>query len=1688
MNKKRTILILAFLGLIGIGVWLITNYLIKSKSSASIKIDETTTYPDFFGRQKPINTTIQPTAGIYRYKNTSNTFQSYYKNSPIEKNAIKFSNRLGAIEFSTPKNQSFGILNPGAVASEGNSLTYKGIFDNTDIKYTVDPTKLLEEFIVSDAVLAGAIDTISQHAVTSNVTSYLESNGAIIFKKNDKTSFTIPQPVMYELNHPEQKSSGVKYEIKRLAKNSYTIDKVITDEGKAWLADPKRVYPIVIDLVIDNTDAYGNWVSSDSTNTPVSQETTIKQEGSGSLKIQTAAPTTTTVDLMEYAADLTTQTTYVGAPSTLATGGTITTFSGYTVHSFTNVGANTFTPSVNLHTDYLILGGGGGGGADTCSGTGSGGGGAGGFLTGTLAVTGGQAYTATVGNYGGNDTNGGNSSLTGVATTAIGGGRGGSCSGNVGASGGSGGGGQYGYSGGSGTAGQGTAGGGSTASANYGGGGGGGAGGGGGTGTTTVGGNGGGGVASVITGASVAYAGGGGGGIHASGTSAGTGGSGIGGNGCKVFSCTGGSASPANRGSGGGGSTLGTGGSGSAGVVIIRYAPVRTYAEATIKTQGSYALKGIAYQTISLNKTLTKTFGSPIDLSDAGSVSFDLRASRTGSNIKLGLHDSGGTTTEVTPNVTQADTFQTVTWDLTGVSNSNKDAIDQLIITIVNADADNTFYLDNVNATIYKSLNDTVTLTTSATDLSGYGLLSFWARSANAGSFLTVQFGEISSDEQTQIFSISSADTWELKTWDISGISATARDAVTKFAFKVSGTVAATSIYIDDFRTSSLASPTIGSPQALSPTSIRWNFTDNATGETGFKVYEGNPTIDLMEYGSDATAQSSYTYEKGSGGTITVAGGYIVHSFTGNGTFRPFAAGNVDALVVGGGGGGGTDGGRGGGGGGGGYRYVTDHAVTVQDYPITVGIGGAGSVYQVSNSLVGGNSTFSTITAIGGGRGGGRANAGYADAGGAGGSGGGGDAYYTGAGGNGTAGQGNNGGTGATTAYGAGGGGGAGGVGGNGSGNNGGQGGAGTANSISGTSVTYGCGGGGGYTGTGGAAGCSNAGAGTTSLAGNNGVANTGGGGGGGGYPGGTGGSGIVVVRYLAPLVPYTESTIKTQGQYSLKVVAAITTSLNKTLPHTISPSIDLTNQNSISFDLRASRTGSNIKFGIHDSGGTTTELTPNVTQADTFQTVTWDLSAVSNANKDAIDQLIVTVVNADAANTFYIDNMGQAGNAIATCATSNLTYCDETGLTPNTQYTRKIAAYTASDESGRSGSVSKYTLAATPNTPTVSGRTATTVAINPDPATNPTVTTFAIYKEEGNTCDGTGGSYIAASGADNGATAVWQTDSTWGTVTATGLSGEKSYVFCVKGKNGENVETSWSAIGAHNVGYIPLSGDYIYTSDTANTSTFTTRYVDGNNPARYVLGVDNGGSPNTAKFEVKSGIITVNATDTLAVGSLEMTGGSVAIADGGVIEVGKSIWTVDQDNDGYSADLKAYVGNAPTNGKRKNLILTMTGQVDCDDTNAAVGPGTPSTFYRDADGDTYGNPLNSTSACTVPAGYVANNTDCGDGNANAKPGSATCASTAFTNNSGQASYDWNCSASGGAGTICGTAYGSYATGTFSRYSGYFHECRNETINFLYGSAVCGAAGYVAGYSISDQCNSSSYYTAAAAGVNQTCN
>ena len=282
------------------------------------------------------------------------------------------------------------------------------------------------------------------------------------------------------------------------------------------------------------------------------------------------------------------------------------------------------------------------------------------------------------------------------------------------------------------------------------------------------------------------------------------------------------------------------------------------------------------------------------------------------------------------------------------------------------------------------------------------------------------------------------------------------------------------------------------------------------------------------------------------GGTITEVGGYVIHTFTTNGTFEVTAgAGAVEVLVVAGGGGGGGD--NSGGGGAGGLIYYGSESpslgsgvnVTTGTYAVVVGNGGSGSPAVNTAASQGGNSSFiggsANLVAIGGGAAG-TGNSGMYN-GGNGGSGGGAASEGT----NGTAGSaqqsgsasggyGNNGGG---CANGAGGGGG--GAGGTGQAGNargaqlGGDGGAGLQYSISGSAQWYAAGGNGGnengvfnqrprVNGIGGQTNSS------TSTGVTDGINGTGSGGGGvthstsvngpSGTYGGRGGNGIVIVRY----------------------------------------------------------------------------------------------------------------------------------------------------------------------------------------------------------------------------------------------------------------------------------------------------------------------------------------------------------------------------------------------------------------------------------------------------------------------------------------------------------------------------------------------------------------------------------------------
>ncbi len=101
----------------------------------------------------------------------------------------------------------------------------------------------------------------------------------------------------------------------------------------------------------------------------------------------------------------------------------------------------------------------------------------------------------------------------------------------------------------------------------------------------------------------------------------------------------------------------------------------------------------------------------------------------------------------------------------------------------------------------------------------------------------------------------------------------------------------------------------------------------------------------------------------------------------------------------------------------------------------------------------------------------------------------------------------------------------------------------------------------------------------------------------------------------------------------------------------------------------------------------------------------------------------------------------------------------------------------------------------------------------------------------------------------------------------------------------------------------------------------------------------------------------------------------------------------------------------------------------DCDDTDAAINPGateicnlvdddcdgsvddgaTMSTWYEDADGDGYGEASVTTTDCDAPAGYVADDTDCDDGDDTVNPGEVDVCDTLDNDCDGSKDNDGLC-------------------------------------------------------------------------------
>ncbi len=191
-----------------------------------------------------------------------------------------------------------------------------------------------------------------------------------------------------------------------------------------------------------------------------------------------------------------------------------------------------------------------------------------------------------------------------------------------------------------------------------------------------------------------------------------------------------------------------------------------------------------------------------------------------------------------------------------------------------------------------------------------------------------------------------------------------------------------------------------------------------------------------------------------------------------------------------------------------------------------------------------------------------------------------------------------------------------------------------------------------------------------------------------------------------------------------------------------------------------------------------------------------------------------------------------ESGVQVAQCASSNITYCDEFGLTANTSYTRKVAAYDSNGNGDFTSTATITTFANIPDAPNVSAVSNTSINVKINTGSNNTTTSYALLET-------VSGLYVNPGNGSLGTTPTWSSYSDFGQTTGVnvvGLFANAQYTFAVKAKNSDNVETDVSLTGQKYTHAAPL--DLPILEAVSDTSVR--------------IKVSNGGNPPATQFSIR--------------------------------------------------------------------------------------------------------------------------------------------------------------------------------------------------------------------------------------------
>lgn len=203
-------------------------------------------YVDENGQLQPISTKITTSKMPgYTYEVSTNSIKTYFKDTLNELDYMLVVDGDKKIFQGISKTQGeIGTVAFSKAHVKNNIIIYPEILPGIDLQYTIEDDKVREEFLIKNQSAVEKLKSITEYLTLENIQMQKDNQGNISLGK----SLGFYKPEMFELNSQiKSPDRAINYEEVRISNNKFILQKVLANEGIAWLKETTRQFPIIID-------------------------------------------------------------------------------------------------------------------------------------------------------------------------------------------------------------------------------------------------------------------------------------------------------------------------------------------------------------------------------------------------------------------------------------------------------------------------------------------------------------------------------------------------------------------------------------------------------------------------------------------------------------------------------------------------------------------------------------------------------------------------------------------------------------------------------------------------------------------------------------------------------------------------------------------------------------------------------------------------------------------------------------------------------------------------------------------------------------------------------------------------------------------------------------------------------------------------------------------------------------------------------------------------------------------------------------------------------------------------------------------------------------------------------------------------------------------------------------------------